>query len=433
MSRQADKKAIWSWCFYDWANSAFALTVMAAFFPAFFNKYWSIGVDSAITTFRLGMGNAAAGLCVALLSPVLGAIAGAGRAKKQFLAAFISLGVIMTAGLFFIMQGEWLAAIIVYIFARIGFSMANLFYDAFLIDITEPRKRDMVSSQGYAIGYLGCGILFTCNILMYKYPAFFGLKSNADAVRYSFLTAALWWLVFSLPILLFVHERKKDSQKNIDVVIVQGFIKLRHTLREIGHDKSILLFLIAYWFYFDGVHTVIMMAKDFGLSLGLEMGSLMLALLCVQFIAFPSALLFGLSARKFGAKNIILVAVATYIFITMGGAWILKTEIHFIIFACLTGMVQGAIQALSRSFFTRMIPDDRESEYFGFYNMVGRFSIILGPAIVGMTNLLVHKAGLKAQVASRFGISALSVLFIIGGVLLFNVVPSSERTVSGNN
>lgn len=416
-----NKKAIWSWCLYDWANSAFALTIMAAFFPGFFKGYWSSGVESAISTMRLGFGNAFAGLCVAVLSPVLGAIAGAGRAKKQFLTFFLCIGIIMTAGLFFIPKGEWLAAISVFIFARIGFNLANLFYDAFLVDVADFEQRDMVSSWGYGLGYLGCGILFIVNLLMYQNPAWFGLHDSSTAIRYIFLSAALWWLLFSIPILFFVHERTEKTYEKISSIIATGFQKLGKTAKTIGSDKNLLLFLIAYWCYIDGVHTVVMMCTDFGLSIGISFGTLMIALLCVQFVAFPSAIVFGLLSRRIGAKSVIMIAVAIYILITLGGAWILKTGTHFILFACLTGTVQGAIQALSRSFYSKMIPHDKSSEYFGFYNMVGRFAIILGPAIVALSNLIVHSIGLKSQIASRSGISSLAVLFIIGGLVLLQV------------
>lgn len=421
MKPPMNKKEIWAWCFYDWANSAFALTVMAAFFPAFFKGYWSSGVDGAITTARLGFGNAFAGLCVALLSPILGAMAGAGKAKKQFLIFFICLGIIMTGGLFFIPKGEWFVAISIFLMARIGFNLSNLFYDAYLVDVADIKDRDIVSSWGYGIGYLGCGILFIINFIMYLNPALFGLKDGTIAVRVIFLSAALWWMLFSFPILFLVHEKESSTCSNISGVVILGFKRLLKTTKEILHNKNILLFLIAYWFYIDGVHTVVMMCTDFGLSIGISMKMLMIALACVQFIAFPSAILFGLLSERIGAKNVIVFAVAIYIIITLGGAWILKTGTHFIFFACLTGTVQGAIQALSRSYFSKMIPDNDSCDYFGFYNMVGRFAIILGPAIVAFSNLIMHNVGFRAQTASRSGISALAVLFIIGGILLLRV------------
>ncbi len=432
MSAQQDKRAVWAWCFYDWANSAFALTIMAAYFPGFFKDYWSAGVDAAISTARLGFGNSFAGLCVALLSPILGALAGAGRAKKQFLVVFLCLGIIMTTGLFFIPKGEWFVAISIFIFARIGFNLANLFYDAFLVDVADLKERDMVSSWGYAIGYLGCGLLFIINFFMFSKPALFGISDTAMAIKYIFLSAALWWFIFSLPILFFVRERKSPTHEKISNIIAMGLKNIPKTAGMIWKDKNVLIFLFAYWCYIDGVHTVVMMCTDFGLSIGITMKTLMIALACVQFVAFPSAIVFGLVSRRIGAKTVITIAIAIYIFITLGGAWILKTGTHFILFACLTGTVQGAIQALSRSFFSKMIPADKSTEYFGFYNMVGRFAIILGPAIVALSNILVHSIGLRSQIASRSGISALSVLFIIGGFLLLKVIPPKE-VLTGKN
>jgi UMF1 family MFS transporter len=370
---------------------------------------------------RLGFGNASAGMCVALLSPIVGALASAGKAKKQFLILFIALGVLMTAMLFLVPQGAWLWALAVFIFARIGFNIANLFYDAFLVDVADSHERDIVSSWGFGIGYLGCALLFIINLLMYKKPAFFGFANEAVAVRYIFLSAAVWWFLFSIPIVLFVHEHAARSPKKLAAIIQNGLHTMVSTMRAIRNNRNILLFLCAYWFYIDGVHTVVMMCADFGLSIGISMGTLMIALLCVQLVAFPSAIAFGFLSRIAGAKNVILAAVVVYTAITLGGAWMMKTGTHFIILACLTGSVQGAIQALSRSFFSKMIESEKATDYFGFYNMVGRFAIIIGPAIVALANLVVHALGLQTQIASRSGISALSVLFIIGGILLAQV------------
>ncbi len=426
MSLSAHKKAVWAWCLYDWANSAFILTVGAAFFPGFFKGFWSSGVDATISTARLGFGNAFAGLCVAILSPVLGALAGVGRAKKQFLVLFASLGVLMTFLLYFIPQGEWFTALLVFIAARIGFNLANLFYDAFLIDVADVNNRDIVSSWGYALGYLGCGLLFIVNLLMFKNPTLFGIADSTMAIRLIFLSAALWWLLFSIPLVLFVHEKKADALKPFHIIIREGLTKIGVTGAAIFRQKTVLLFLIAYWFYIDGVHTVVLMSTDFGLSLGIPMGTLMIALLCVQFIAFPSALAFGYLSRSIGPKKVILIAIGIYVVITGGGAWILRTGGHFIFFACLTGTAQGAIQALSRSLFSKMIPPDKESQYFGFYNMVGRFAVIIGPAIVALSNVIFHSLQLPSQLASRAGIAAISFLFIIGGGVLGTISTKNE-------
>ncbi len=416
-----NNKAVWSWCLYDWANSAFALTVMAAFFPGFFKGYWSPDVDAAVSTARLGFGNFIAGICIAVLSPVLGVIAGIGRTKKQFITFFILLGILMTACLYYVPAGAWIVALTIFILARLGFALANLFYDSMLIDVAEPKQYDFISSLGFAVGYLGCGILFILNLIMYKYPHLFGFSSEAGAIRFSFLIVAIWWFVFSLPLLIYVKPKSGSQKTGFFSVLRNGRKNLTKIAKEIVHTPTILFFFIAYFFYIDGVHTIVMMATDFGLSIGISLGTLMIALLCVQFIAFPAALGFGMLARKIGAKTIILAAISVYVLISLGGAWVISTGIHFIIFACITGTAQGAIQALSRSMFAVLIPENRETEFFGFYNMVGKFSIVLGPGIVALCNLIGYYAGFTSNSASRFGISTLAILFIIGGIVLLKV------------
>ncbi len=407
-----------SWIMYDWANSAFALTVMAAFFPGFFKGFWSFGVDATISTARLGLGNAAAGLIVAVLSPVLGALAGAAKNRKVYFISFAFLGMLSTASLFFVGKGFWLTALAVFILARIGFNIANLFYDTFLMDIAEQKDRHLLSSLGFGIGYLGCAILFIINIVMHKNPSLFGFVDSVEAIRYIFLSAALWWALFSIPMFLFVKEHHTVDERKSMHIIIDGLRNIGITTKEIFQDKHILLFLVAYWFYIDGVHTVVMMATDFGLSIGIEMADLMKALLVVQFVAFPCAIIFGLIAKKVGAVKSVIIAIIIYIIICTGGAFVLSNGRDFMFFAGLTGIAQGAIQALSRSIFTSMVPEGKEGEYFGFYNMMGRFAIILGPLLIGGVNLLFHSLGMESQLASRIGIASISILFIVGLVLL---------------
>ena len=430
---------MWAWCFYDWANSVFALTVMGAFFPGFFKGFWSHGVDTAISTARLGFGSAIAGLTVALLSPLVGSIVPRIQSpKKRQLLFWAFLGAVSTAMLFTVPKGAWFTAMLVYIVARIGFSLANLFYDALLLDVSTPKNRDMVSSLGYALGYLGCGLLFILNLMMYKNPAWFGIASGGEAVRLSFLLVALWWIVFTLPLAFYVKEKPLQRvAAGIGQSLSTGLQTLRTTAKEVLGKKEIMLFLLAYWFYIDGMHTIVMMAMDYGLSIGLSLSALMIALLVVQVVAFPSAIGAGFLAKKVGAKNTILIAIVVYTGIALGGSWALRTDTHFIMFAGLTGVVQGAIQALSRSLFTTMIPEGKEAPYFGFYNMIGRFAVILGPAIVGGCNLLLHTLGIPSEIAARTGFSLLALLFIAGGVLLFRlrVIPASlseKSTVDGN-
>lgn len=420
-------KQVWAWAFYDWANSAFVMTVIAAFFPAFFKKFWCTGVDASISTIRLGYGNFAAGLVVALLSPLIGALAGAGRAKKQFLGFFMMLGALMAGALYFIGQGAWLTALTVFIFGRIGFHLANLAYDSLLPDVTENEHADMVSSFGYSLGYLGCGLLYAINLAMYSKPSLFGISSGTTAIRIAFLMVMIWWILFSLPILFLVKQPDVTSKKPIGLIISQGFSRLKLTFIDICKSKMILLFLVAYWFYIDGVHTVYMMALDFGLSLNIDMSILMIALLLVQFIGFPSTLFFGYLAQRIGTKTAILIAVGIYICITLCGSWIMKTATHFVILACLTGVAQGATQALSRSFFVKMVPAEKSSDYFGFYNLVGKFAVVLGPGIVATANLIGRSFGFESEISSRIGMTTLAVLFVIGSVLLIQVKNPSQN------
>ena len=414
----SDKRSVLSWCFYDWANSAFALTVMAGFFPVFFKDYWCAGVEPTVSTARLGIGNASAGLVVALLSPFLGALADAGRAKKKLLGGFLLIGTTATASLFFLQQGAWVSALVVFVLANIGFNCANIFYDSLLIDVADESRMDWVSSLGYGLGYLGCGILFLFNIFMVQKPSLFGLDGAASAVKTSFVIASGWWLLFSIPLFLFVKERLYSTVSGIGAVVAESFIRLRVTTLKIVSSRSLLLFLFAYWMYIDGVHTFVLMAVDFGMSIGLSPTALMIALLVVQFVAFPSALLFGVLARRFGAFVMIMAGICIYILVSGIGALLLKTQVDYIVLAGITGLAQGGIQALSRSYFGKIVPAAESAEYFGFFNVVSRFAVIVGPLIVGIVAVLTRRAGLESSLASRIGMSSVAVLFLGGAILL---------------
>ena len=425
-----DRKAIWGWAMYDWANSAFSTTVIAGFFPIFFKQYWSLGADVNTSTAQLGIGSSIASLLVALLAPVLGAIADQGNAKKAFLIFFAYLGVLMTAALFLVQQGNWELAILVFIVGSIGFAGANVFYDALLTEITSEEKLDMVSSFGYALGYLGGGLLFLLNVVMTLQPELFGLSGPADAVRYSFLTVAIWWGLFTIFTIVWVPEQRIPLQKGENFIKV-GFQKLAITFRKIRDFKMILLFLLAYWFYIDGVHTIIRMAVDYGVSLGFESTDLITALLLVQFVAFPAALGFGKLGEKWGVKQAIILGVSGYAVMTLW-ATIISTRFEFYGLAVVIGLVQGGVQALSRSFYARLIPQDQAAEYFGFYNMLGKFAAIIGPSLVGLSGLIARsllmpdnptKMQLEwvGQEAARWSIGSIVLLFIIGGILLYFV------------
>ncbi len=412
-----DKRSVAGWVLYDWANSAFALSVMAGFFPVFFKTYWSAGVDSAISTTRLGYGTAVAGILIAVLSPVLGAFADAGRGRKRFLGAFMLLGVTGTAALYVIGAGAWMTALVVFILANIGFSCANLFYDSLLPRVAPVQKLDFVSSLGYSVGYLGCALLFVLNVFMVTRPTFFGFDDAAHGVRFSFLTVSVWWALFSIPLFLWVREQRRA------VISSAGFVgatfsQLVKTAREIASQKHLLLFLAAYWLYIDGVHTFIRMAADFGLSIGLSSNSLMVALLIVQLVAFPSALLFGVIAERIGPFKSILAGIGIYIAVTVLGSLVLKTVWHYTLFAGLSGIPLGALQALSRSYFARSVPIEKSAEYFGFYNLMGKFAVFFGPALMGTVSWAVRAGGASSLIAARSAMLSIAILFIAGGIIL---------------
>ena len=424
------RKAILSWALYDWANSAFATTVMAGFFPVFFKTFCCTGSEPVTTTARLGFANAISGIVIALSAPVLGAIADRGSMKKKLLAFFLFLGVAMTTALHFVSLGEWVFAVILYILAIIGFSGGNVFYDALLPSVASEKNRDLVSSVGYSLGYLGGGILFAFNVWMVLRPGYFGFADSGEAVSWSFVTVGIWWLVFSLPIMLFVKEPREKVPPSILTVVREGVGQLRETMREIRHLRVIMLFLAAYWLYMDGVDTIIRMAVDYGMAIGFDPGDLILALLITQFVGFPAALCFGFLGGRIGTKKAIFLGLLVYLFVTVWGAF-MQDRREFFLLAIMIGLVQGGVQALSRSFYSRIIPAHRAAQYFGFYNMIGKFSVVLGPFLVGMVALMARRAGFESHLASRISISSVSVLFVCGGLLLYFVNEERGRKEAG--
>jgi len=425
-TQQDTPKAVISWALYDWGNSAFATTVMAGFFPVFFKQFCAPGVDAVTSTARLGFANSIAGVLVALCAPLLGAIADRGSAKKKFLTFFLVMGVVMTSALYMVSRGEWQFALFLYIMAIIGFSGGNIFYDSLLPAVASEEKSDFVSALGFGLGYLGGGILFSFNIFMIMKPEVFGFADASEAVKVSFLTVGVWWSIFSIPVLLFVREPRFGAEGSFLETVSGGFRQLGQTFRELRHLKTIFLFLIAYWLYIDGVDTIIRMAVDYGMSIGFDPKDLLLALLLTQFVGFPAAIAFGWMGGRIGTKRAIFIAIAVYTMVCVWGAF-MAHRYEFYILAATIGLVQGGIQALSRSFYTRIIPEDKAAEYFGFYNMIGKFSIVLGPVLIGSVALFMQSLGFASQTASRLGISSVAVLFILGGVCLFFVNEEQGR------
>ncbi len=428
-----EKKAIWGWVLYDWANSAFATSVMAGFFPVFFKIYWNRGADANRSTALLGFGNSTASLLVALMAPVLGAIADKGSARKKFMILFAYLGVLMTGTLFLVGEGAWALAIGVYAMGCIGFSGANIFYDALLPSVASVENIDYVSGLGYGVGYLGGGLLFLLNICMIDMPQRFGMPDADTAVRYVFLSVALWWGAFTAFTVLWVPEEKGSGRVSALwwVAIGEGAKQLIDTFRKMKRLKPVFTFLLAYWFYIDGVDTIVRMAVDYGLSLGFESNDLIKALLIVQFVGFPAALAFGKLGQQWNVRKAIFLAIGFYVFIIFWGVLMTQKE-EFYVLAVLIGLVQGGIQALSRSYYSRLIPKQQWAEFFGLYNMLGKFAAIMGPALIGVVGIIVRKFLMPpaatseqieavAHMASRWGLASILLLFIVGGVLLYFV------------
>ena len=408
-----NRRAIYAWAMYDWANSVFSVTVISAFFPLFLKQYWSTGNDATVSTFQLGVANAMGGIVVALLSPMLGAIADQGGTRKLFLGVFTALAVATTAGLAFVARGEWQWALALYAIAGIGFSGATAFYDALIVDVAKPSKLHQVSALGFGLGYLGGGLLFAVNVAMTLMPARFGLANVADAVRLSFVTVAIWWTAFSIPLFMFVRERPGHrAKRRMWTIAIDGIRQLRITLSETRKWRHVVMLLIATWLYLDGVSTIARMAVDYGLAVGLGERDLIAALLITQFVGFPAAIAFGRLGARFGAKPMILVGLAAYVAAAIW-SYSMRAAWEFYVLAIIVGLVQGGVQLLSRSLFARIIPADRSGEFFGFYNMVGRVGTVVGPLLVGFTALL--------SGSSRASILVIVVLFVAGGAMLMFV------------
>ena len=407
-----DKKKVFSWTLYDWANSAFATTVMAGFFPIFFEKYWANNLAADKSTFYLGLSNSVGSLIVAMMAPFLGAISDTGSTKKKFLFTFAFLGILSTSLLFFLKQGDWKLAAALYALGAIGFSSGNVFYDSLLPAVAKKPKYDFVSSLGYSMGYLGGGVLFIINILMYQNPHWFGIQDSTTAIRLSFVTVAVWWAVFSIPIFLFVPEPKNKDDIIFSDAVKLGWVQLKTTFSEIKQMRIIGLFLLSYWLYMDGVDTIIRMAGKLALSMGFEASDMLFVLILVQLIGFPAGLLFNWFSSIIKPKNAVLVAILFYTIAT-GSAYFMTSKIHFYVLAGIIGLFQGGIQAISRSLFARLVPLGKEGEFFGFYNMLGKFSAVVGPILLGTVTLVTGNA--------RMGLFALIVLFVGGGLLLTRV------------
>ncbi|MGH8397207.1 MAG: MFS transporter [Gammaproteobacteria bacterium] len=421
-------RKVWGWAFYYWGNHAFATSVVTLFFPIFFKTYWSAGADVSVSTFRLGVANSVASLIVALSAPVLGAIADRGSRKKRFLMFSAYMGAVMVFALHFVAKGAWEWAVVFYVLASIGYFWGNVFGDSMLVSVTEKDKLDMTSAIGYCMGYLGGGVFLVLGVLMSLKPQWFGLPDAATAVRWILVFTAIWWVVFSLPLLFWVPEpRRTVTRIGLIEAAKEGFGQFITTFRHVRAYKPVFMFLIAYWVYIDGVNTIIQMAVDYGKAIGFSTTDLILAVLMVQFIGVPAAILFGRLGERIGPKIAIFIGLAVYLFITVFAAF-MHHSWEFFVLAGLVGLVQGGVQLLSRSYYARLVPAERAGEFFGFYNMLGEFAAIIGPVLIGFVSYMTG--------SPRLSILSVILLFVVGAILLAQVdtrQPASPASAAGHS
>ncbi len=395
---------------YDWANSAFVTTMIAAVMPVYYEKVAGKGLGGNLPTVYWANTQSIAALIVAVLSPVLGAIADHTGSKIKFLSFFAILGSIASLLCVLVGEGDWLLASVLIIIGMIGFAAGNTFYDALLIDVSPADQRDQVSSKGYAWGYLGGGVLLAINVVMIQKWEWLGLSSSESATRIVFLTVGLWWILFAIPIVRHVKEsRREAAASTVKQAVSTAFERLGKTFRSIRQYPELLKYMVSYWFFNDGINTVIVMATVYGSSIGIEMNALITALLITQFVGFPSSLLFGRFARKLGAKKGLYLSLMLYIVIVTLG-FFMENALHFYILATMVGLVQGGSQALARSLYADLVPPVRSAEFFGFLTISSKFSSVVGPFVFAVV------AGNTDS--SRIGILSLIAFFVIGIVLL---------------
>jgi|TARA_X000000368_G_scaffold211716_1_gene167322 UMF1 family MFS transporter len=409
-SQKTFTKTVKSWIAYDAGNSAFATTVVAAFFPIFYLEFWASTMPKVEASIYLNWTLVICNTLILLSGPVIGAYTDINRSTKSALNIFTIIGALFVGSLFFIDVGSWLYALIFFGIANYCFCVAQIPYDKILTKITSPNNFSIISNQGYAWGYFGGGALFLLNALMSIYPSSFGLASQAEAIRVSFLMVSIWWLLFLIP--LFLNFKETKTEQHSISVFSSSFKNIFNTLKSVYQYKNAFLFLIAFFLFIDGAHTVIYLASTFALNLGLETSSIIQALILVQFVAFPATLLWGYVANKYGDKLVLYITIASYICIIVYSTT-LSSAFEFYLLAAWVGFVQGGIQGSSRGMFGKLIPKEKAGEFFGLYNVMGRAGAILGPLMVGTLLTLYGNV--------RIALLPIAVLFIIGGLLLTRV------------
>lgn len=415
--KQKLNRAEWSWALYDVAFSAFAI-LSTAFLPILMKLAGKPdGLSNALTTAHWGYVQSFSTLLLAVIAPVLGAIADFKGQKRRMFVFFFTVGIVSLAAMLF--TGNYMALLLINFICAIGYSGTNIVYDAYLVDVTANEKMNLLSSVGFAAGYAGRCLPYLVGIVLYGTRPF-GI-SDMTAIKFSIGITLVWWLAFTIPILRNVRQvyGREDRPTRL---VARSFGSIWGTLKKIVKEKNMGFFLLAYFFYIDGVNTMISMTSDFGYDVGISVTTMALALLVTQIIAAPSVLLFERLARRITTKNVLLIAIGVFTAICTY-ALFLKSAWQFWVMAVVTGLVLGTIQALSRSYFGRMIPDkDRNNEYFGFFNVLARYSAILGPLMIALFTLLTG--------SSRYGVASVDVLFAVGFILLLRFVPNIDTAAN---
>jgi UMF1 family MFS transporter len=401
-----------AWAMYDWANSAFQTTIIAAVFPIYYQKVAAAGEPEALATSRFAWATTLAILIVAIIAPLLGTIADYTAIKKRLLGVFMGIGATATAAMYLIQQGDWQLALVLFVIGNVGVAGSIVFYESLLPHLVGEGDLDRVSSAGYAIGYLGGGTLLAINLLMIQKPSLFGIPDTATATRLALASVSVWWVVFSIPLFRRVPEpavRIDPDERPGRNPVVTGVKRLMETFRELRRYRDAFIFLLAFLLYNDGIQTMIRMATIYGTAIGLPESAMITALLLTQFIGVPCAFAFGALASRIGAMTAIYAGLGVYVMITLLG-YFMTTAVHFFALAVLVGMVQGGTQALSRSVFASMIPRHKSSEFFAFFSVFERYAGVLGPAIFAY---VIARSG-----SGRSAILAVAVFFIVGGAIL---------------
>ena len=410
MSKTKLSREIKAWISYDLGNSAFATTVLAAFFPIFYNQYWSSNIDSTLSAQYLSWTLVISNLTLLFTAPLIGAITDISKSTKKLFISMVMISIIGTGLLYTLDAGLWLYALIFFGIANYFFSASNVIYDKILVQIASPSLFSKISGYGYAWGYFGGGFLFLINACMSLYPELFGLSSQAEAIRWSFITVSIWWFIFLIPLAVTYKEPSAKVVEN--QVIRNSFKNLINTFISISQYRNAFIFLIAFFLFIDGVHTVVALAATFALNLGLDSSSVIIALLMVQFIAFPSTLMWAYVGEKYSDKFVINFSILIYILIIIYTLF-LSNAMEFYILAAMVGFVQGGIQGSSRGLFAKLIPHDKAGEFFGLFNTFGKAGAFMGPALVGLFLALFENV--------RISLLPILVLFVLGLIVLYFV------------